>query len=104
MEFGNLKGLSNSAMIGATEGWVDPARERTQLAEASQSKETVSKSDLLNARNQWIRVVRAILAGLELSEKTGENTMFKILQPLKNAVGKLGAKSSAKSQPVAEQV
>lgn len=75
-------------------------RERTQLAEASESAEVVSKSDMIVARNQWIRVVRAILAGLELSEKAGENAMSTILQPLKKAVARLGTKSAAGNKEV----
>ncbi|MBN2526266.1 MAG: hypothetical protein JXR76_07725 [Deltaproteobacteria bacterium] len=73
-------------------------RDRSQLAEASESAEVVSKSDMMVARNQWIRVVRAILAGLALSEKAGENTVTTILQPLKKAVARLGAKSSGNKE------
>jgi hypothetical protein len=78
-------------------------RERTQIAEAAQSAEGVTRSDVVDARNQWIRVVRAILAGLELAEGVDEQAMARILQPLKSAVEKISSKSSAKEQPAAEQ-
>ena len=58
-----------------------------------------ARSDVVDARNQWIRVVRAILAGLELAEGVEDQTMARILQPLKSAVEKISSKSRAKEQP-----
>jgi hypothetical protein len=78
-------------------------RDRTQMAEAAQSAEGVTRSDVVDARNQWIRVVRAIIAGLELAEGVEETTMATILQPLKSATEKAGSKSSSKEQPAPEQ-
>ena len=73
-------------------------RQRIRAAEAATSAEGVSRSDVLAARNQWIRVVRAILAGLDLAEGLDERTLTLILQPLKVAVEKAAQKSAPREQ------
>jgi hypothetical protein len=106
----------NGTALSLVEAWIatgeklgDVERRRAQLAEqVASSSNTVSQSDVLTARNQWIRVVRAILSGLALTDDVDEQTLSTILQPLRNAVDKAadrrrsGGDSSAIEAPATE--
>ena len=88
---------------GSVEDWIQTGtapgaleRDRAQAEKAAASTEGVSRSDVVAARNQWIRVVRAILAGLDLAEGVDEETRTLILQPLRNAVKKATDRSESK--------
>ena len=74
-------------------------RERKQAAQQANSADTVTRSDVVKARNQWIRVVRAILTGLELVDDLDDETATRLYQPLKDAADKADRGSGAGDQP-----
>jgi hypothetical protein len=77
-------------------------RERTRVADVAAENQQVSRADALKARNQWIRVVRTILAGLDLAEEVDQKTRDLILQPLRLAVEKAASKNKSKEQEKGE--
>ncbi len=79
--------LAAGSELGALE------RERIRAAETEAEDQEVTRADVVAARNQWIRVVRAILAGLDLAEGLDEATRSLILQPLQDAAEKAAQKT-----------
>jgi hypothetical protein len=85
--------MSTGAELGELE------RERVRAAEAEAADKGVSRADVVAARNRWIRVVRAILAGLELAEGLDESALSIILQPLRDAAAKAALKNKTQPSP-----
>ena len=61
-------------------------------------EDTVTKSDTLKARNNWIRVVNTFLSVLEIAE-IDDNARTDILQPLMMAVEKSRPDEKKPEQP-----
>jgi hypothetical protein len=73
-------------------------RDRARKVDGIEAGQTVSRADVVQARNRWIRVVRAILTGLELADEVDDKTRALILQPLRLAVAKAAQKNKLKDQ------
>jgi hypothetical protein len=80
----------------------DMERERAKVQKAANEATEVSPKDVVAARNYWIRVVRAILSGLDLAENVDEDNRSLIVQPLQTAVTKALEKSKYKEATTEE--
>ena len=97
--------IAGGTLLDAVNSWIAAGealgtveRKRARITEDENAAEIVSRSDVVAARNRWIRVVRAILAGLELTEELDEESLRLILQPLQNAVTKATGKSRSTTE------
>ena len=97
--------IAGGTLLDAVNSWIAAGealgtveRKRARIAEDDNTAEIVSRSDVVAARNRWIRVVRAILAGLELTEELDEESLRLILQPLQNAVTKAVEKANTTTE------
>ena len=95
---GNLKdAVKEWFATGAKLGNLE--RERKQAAQQADTADTVTRSDVVKARNQWIRVVRAVLTGLELVDDLDDEIATRLYQPLKDATEKANRGSDAGDKP-----
>ena len=56
-------------------------RERARIG-SSEDADAITKSDLLNARRRWIRIVQAMVQLLDIAPDITEEARSRILQPL----------------------